>query len=83
MVQNGCCECANGGADVAINKMHLEQFKALFACDNIVCTARAKIPPCGTGVVSCVNHECRYVQSADATMVPPVEKLPSGEDDPQ
>ncbi len=74
-VQNGCCDCANGGSDVAINKIHLEDFKARFHCEDVMCTARAKIPPCGSGVVSCVNHECRYVQESDAVMIPPVEKL--------
>ena len=75
-VQNGCCDCANGGSDAAINKMHLDDFKGRFHCEEVVCTARAKVPPCGSGVVSCVNHECRYVQSADAVLTPPVEKIP-------
>lgn len=67
-VNNGCCDCANGGADVAINKERLGEFNARFNCSTVMCTARAKVPPCGSGVVSCVNHKCRYVEAADASM---------------
>lgn len=59
-VTNGCCDCANGGEDVAINKDYQERFRQKFDCLNVACTMRAAEPPCGSGVVSCVDHKCRY-----------------------
>ena len=29
-VQNGCCDCANGGVDTAVNKDRLKEFQALY-----------------------------------------------------
>ena len=57
---NGCCDCANGGADVAVSKKLLEEFNQQFECLNTACTEMAATPPCGSGVISCVNHKCRY-----------------------
>ena len=59
-VQNGCCDCANGGQDIAINKSRVEAFKKRFDCVNVACTMRAAIPACGQGFVSCVSHKCQY-----------------------
>lgn len=64
---NGCCDCANGGDDVAVNKERLEAFRARFDCLHTACTERAAIPPCGSGVVSCVSHRCQYMNRSDAT----------------
>ena len=60
VVQNGCCDCANGGKDIAINKLQLQKFKARFNCDQIMCTMMAAAEPCGSGVVSCVANKCHY-----------------------
>jgi hypothetical protein len=60
---NGCCDCANGGADVAVNKERLAAFRENFNCLNVACTEMAVEERCGTGVVTCVNHKCNYVKS--------------------
>ncbi len=60
---NGCCDCANGGQDVAVNRERYNDFRARFDCLNINCTERARIPSCGSGVVSCVKHTCQYFES--------------------
>jgi len=57
---NGCCDCANGGIEVAVAKNRLEDFKKIFACDNIACTEKARIPACGTGSIQCVNALCQF-----------------------
>lgn len=62
-VQNGCCDCANGGQDVAVNKLRLEEFKSQFDCREAACTRRAAVTPCGSGVVSCIERRCRYLST--------------------
>lgn len=57
---NGCCDCANGGADVAVNRERLAAFQARFDCLYVSCTEKDTVPPCGSGVISCVNHKCVY-----------------------
>ena len=61
VANNGCCDCANGGEDVAINVAQVAEFKARFDCLSQMCTERGAEPPCGSGVVTCLNHKCRYV----------------------
>lgn len=61
VANNGCCDCANGGEDVAINKNAAERFKGLFDCDRTPCTLRAAVPACGSGVVSCIEGRCHYI----------------------
>ena len=58
---NGCCDCANGGEDVAVAKERLEDFKSRFNCLKTPCTKKAAVPPCGSGLVSCIEHKCKYV----------------------
>lgn len=65
LANNGCCDCANGGEDVAVNKLRLEEFRARFNCMDVVCTMLATEPPCGSGVVACIEHRCRYVAPTD------------------
>lgn len=60
LAQNGCCDCANGGEDVAVNKERLAAFRARFDCLYVNCANKEVFPACGTGVVSCVNHKCKY-----------------------
>ncbi len=58
---NGCCGCANGAEDIAVNKTKLNDFEALFDCDGVMCTLMAPAEPCGsTGTISCKNHICEY-----------------------
>lgn len=60
IVSNGCCDCANGSPDVAINKDRLASFEARFSCVDVICGEKAADPICGSGVVSCINHKCKY-----------------------
>ncbi len=62
---NGCCDCANGGADVSVSKDRLGEFNLRFECEGVQCTEKASVPECGAGVVSCVNHQCRYFSATD------------------
>lgn len=62
---NGCCDCANGGADVSVSKERLMDFNSRFECKGKACTKKAAMPECGSGVVSCVNHQCKYFTAAD------------------
>ena len=56
---NGCCDCANGGEDVSVNKERFEAFRARFSCMYVGCGEKNG-QKCGTGLVSCINHKCRY-----------------------
>ncbi len=56
---NGNCDCANGGKDAAINKEQLDAFRSLFAKG--ACTEVARIPPCGSGQVKCLDGFCTYI----------------------
>lgn len=58
---NGCCDCANGGEDVSVNRERYEAFRARFSCLNVSCGTKQLEPQCGSGVVSCVNHKCRFI----------------------
>ena len=57
---NGCCDCANGGIEVGVNKERLEDFRQRFDCLYFECGRKLANPPCANGVVSCVNHKCKY-----------------------
>lgn len=70
VVNNGCCDCANGGKDVAINKERLQAFKSRFDCIQVVCTQLAAEQLCGSGLLSCINHKCKYFESKEAIDVP-------------
>ena len=59
-VNNGCCDCANGGEDAAINKDKEDEFKARFDCEGIICTMMAPLKRCGCGTVSCEGGRCSY-----------------------
>ncbi len=59
-VNNGCCDCANGGEDLAVNKTKLADFEALFDCANVACTMIGAVPECGSGTVSCKSGLCEY-----------------------
>lgn len=57
---NGCCDCVNGGIEVAVNKERVEAFHERFDCLHVECTQNVANPPCANGVVSCINHRCQY-----------------------
>jgi hypothetical protein len=58
-VTNGCCDCANGGSDIAINRQQQEAFRAQFKCSPM-CTMVGAVPPCLSGEVSCEANLCSY-----------------------
>jgi hypothetical protein len=57
---NGCCDCANGGKETAVNKDFLDEFEARFDCKEISCTMIARVQPCGCGTVRCEDFQCTY-----------------------
>ncbi|MFH1263457.1 MAG: hypothetical protein V1495_08475 [Pseudomonadota bacterium] len=59
-VNNGCCDCANGGKETAINGSQKSSFDRSFDCTGTSCTLMARIPPCGSGTVSCTAGLCTY-----------------------
>jgi hypothetical protein len=54
---NGCCDCANGGHDIAVNRAKLGDFVARFQCAS-GCTERGG--KCGDGTIACKNELCTY-----------------------
>jgi hypothetical protein len=59
-VKNGCCDCANGGKDDAINEDRYLDFQDNFDCTNVTCTMMEANPPCGSGTVTCRSGKCEY-----------------------
>ena len=57
---NGCCDCANGGVEVGINREREEAFHKRFDCLYVQCNHQPAVPVCGSGVLSCLDHKCRY-----------------------
>ena len=64
-VVNGCCDCANGGQEVAIAKSSLGEFKALFDCNQVSCGQRYPTPECRQGYVSCLKNRCTFTQDRE------------------
>ncbi|MBP9837724.1 MAG: hypothetical protein KBC84_03330, partial [Proteobacteria bacterium] len=60
VVNNGCCDCANGGVDVAINRERQAAFNERFNCMGVSCGRKTIDPICGSGLISCVNHKCVF-----------------------
>ena len=54
---NGCCDCANGGEDIAVSGARAAAFQASFACSR-ACTEMGG--DCGRGTVQCENQICTY-----------------------
>jgi hypothetical protein len=61
---NGCCDCANGGIEVAVNKARREDFQKRFDCLYVQCGHKPADPRCANGVVSCIDHKCKYFDDA-------------------
>lgn len=55
-VDNGCCNCANGGDTISINRKFEKEFRTSFDCEGVVCTERAG--DCLFREPACVNHLC-------------------------
>lgn len=66
--KNGCCDCANGGEDIAVNKTKLADFEKLFDCGTFSCTAMAAEPACGSGTVYCKDGICEYTRNVAASL---------------
>ena len=60
---NGCCDCANGGKDIAVNIKGLADFRANFNCEGVACTMLAMVPACGTGTIACKSALCEYTKA--------------------
>ena len=65
LANNGCCDCANGGRTVAVNKIRLADFQNRFSCDHVACTEMARMPECMTELVTCVSHKCKVISSEE------------------
>ncbi len=64
-IQNGCCDCGNGGADLAINRKHQAEFLAQLKCGaETPCSMMQRIPACGSGSVQCTAGMCTYTHAA-------------------
>lgn len=48
-INNGFCDCANGGEEVAVNKNKYDEFKMIFNSTLLPCTRRGRPLPCGIG----------------------------------
>lgn len=66
---NGCCDCEQGGQQVAVNQQRLEDFRKNFDCLYVSCGEGQPDNRCANAVVSCVDHKCKNYLSGDA---PPV-----------
>lgn len=62
---NGCCDCVNGAKDVAVNRERLEDFKNRFSCLDVPCRNIDKEQRCGRGVVSCLEHKCKFFSDSE------------------
>ncbi|MEI6079617.1 MAG: hypothetical protein WCQ53_03145 [bacterium] len=73
---NGCCDCANGGKDIAVNTKALTDFRTNFNCQNVACTMLAAVPACGTGTIACKSNLCEYTRATSDSHGSPV--VPNG-----
>jgi hypothetical protein len=54
---NGCCDCANGGEDIAVNREQAAAFQARFQCSG-ACNEMGG--DCEQGTARCENRLCTY-----------------------
>lgn len=64
-VDNGCCDCANGGKEAAVNVTKVADFKKALDCSDARCTELARIPECGTGQIKCNEGLCTFASCGD------------------
>jgi hypothetical protein len=68
-VQNGHCDCANGGREAWINKKYKEEFSKLFV--SRPCTELATDGwTCGDGIPQCVNSLCVFPTKGRPSVAP-------------
>lgn len=63
VAQNGCCDCANGGEDIAVRADEVQEFRSRFDCGEASCTLLGSDPPCGCGFATCEAGQCTYHHS--------------------
>lgn len=56
-VQNGCCDCANGGQDFAVARDQVNAFRSQFQCTG-QCTEMYR--ECRKGKIACEQGLCVY-----------------------
>ena len=56
-VDNGCCDCANGGDTIAINRKFEKVFRENFDCRRIICPQRPG--DCNFSEPACENGYCK------------------------
>jgi len=68
-VNNGLCDCANGGDEVAINSENLVLYLTIFTeTQDFSCSKALPIIPCGTGAgISCQENVCVFEECYDKT----------------
>jgi hypothetical protein len=57
LAQNGCCDCANGGEDIAVRRDRAAAFRERFRCED-GCTEIGG--SCGQGTITCEEQLCVY-----------------------
>jgi hypothetical protein len=57
---NGCCDCANGGASIAVRRDLYTAFRARFSCTG-PCTEMGG--SCNDGTVACEDKLCTFRES--------------------
>ncbi len=57
--QEGCCNCANGGIQMAINKQYLDEWQNILdnSCQDVGCLAFVN---CKQGSIICENDKCKF-----------------------
>lgn len=68
-VTNGCCDCVNGGEDMAVNRGLVDAFRGNFSCSGR-CTMIGALPACGSGAVACEDGLCVYHRAPSPISVP-------------
>lgn len=67
-VDNSCCNCANGGETISINRKFEVPFRQQFPCRMVVCSQKAG--DCIFRVPNCVKGFCELIALKDAPQFP-------------
>ena len=68
-VTNGCCDCVNGGKDLAVNREQVDAFRKNFVCSGR-CTMIGTVVACGSGTVACEGGLCVYHRPPSPIPIP-------------
>jgi len=68
---NGCCDCGNGGTEIAVLSSKKSEFVSdqQGKCGMTMCTLMARQPPCfhpSTGSVKCVANKCTWMSTSSS-----------------